>query len=411
MDYLRPVSEKVESLSQSDAKITSMLELLNQKIDIISDSEGVTNTQQEIEDVKDLILNQKAYIDKLGGTNSSTEVFKKCLDELTNEVNNLNITSDADKKEIQKTVKEMKDSIMSAVVSIFEQVSFVEESEDIKDFVEEKTDAINQNLVEMTRQLKQIAKSNDDSDYVYSMQDIESDLAKLRLALSDIQSNEELAHISESLNKMISSVEFLNSPLTQDEFRDLKCNMTNLQEELKRTSMVSGESYSAISNDLEGFSNVLTNQVVNKVDNIIGMLEKTAEYDKVMKQVLLYMGEWIDSASESMNKITAHSDYIKEAVDAVKDEMPQRHEIDRLLEERLETQKDKMKSMERIITKIGDINERVDKRIDRIESALDRVLSVVEDMETTDITRRIDRLEKQMSKLGLNVEKIASYVD
>ena len=210
---------------------------------------------------------------------------------------------------------------------------------------------------------------------------------------------------------MISSIEFLNNPLTQDEFRDLKCNMTNLQEELKRTSMVSGESYSAISNDLEGFSNVLTNQVVNKVDNIIGMLEKTAEYDKVMKQVLLYMGEWIDSASESMNKITAHSDYIKEAVDAVKDEMPQRHEIDRLLEERLETQKDKMKSMERIITKIGDINERVDKRIDRIESALDRVLSVVEDMETTDITRRIDRLEKQMSKLGLNVEKIASYVD
>ena len=32
----------------------------------------------------------------------------------------------------------MKESIMAAVVTIFDQVSFIEESEDIKDFVEEK---------------------------------------------------------------------------------------------------------------------------------------------------------------------------------------------------------------------------------------------------------------------------------
>lgn len=35
-------------------------------------------------------------------------------------------------------MKDMKESIMAAVVTIFEQVSFVEETEDIKDFVEEK---------------------------------------------------------------------------------------------------------------------------------------------------------------------------------------------------------------------------------------------------------------------------------
>lgn len=41
---------------------------------------------------------------------------------------------------------------MNALVSLFDQISFVEETEDIKDFVEEKTDEINQNLIEVQNQ-------------------------------------------------------------------------------------------------------------------------------------------------------------------------------------------------------------------------------------------------------------------
>ena len=44
---------------------------------------------------------------------------------------------------------------------MFEQISFIEESEDIKDCVEEKTEEINKNLIEVKQQLKQIANNDD----------------------------------------------------------------------------------------------------------------------------------------------------------------------------------------------------------------------------------------------------------
>ena len=175
--------ENIKKLSETDAKITSMLELLNHKIDIISSSEDSLNAAEDIEDVKQLILAQTDYIERFE-RNSKTDAVKKCLKELTEEVNYLSSNSNTNSKQVQKAMKDMKESIMAAVVTIFEQVSFVEETEDIKDFVEEKTDVINQNLVEVTKQLKQITSSTEDTDYNYSMQDIESDLAKLRLALN-----------------------------------------------------------------------------------------------------------------------------------------------------------------------------------------------------------------------------------
>ena len=50
---------------------------------------------------------------------------------LTVEVNNLNTVQNT--KQIQKTIRDMKESIMAAVVTIFEQVSFVEETERTKE--------------------------------------------------------------------------------------------------------------------------------------------------------------------------------------------------------------------------------------------------------------------------------------
>ena len=115
---------------------------------------------------------------------------------------------------------------MSAVVTIFDQVSFVEETEDIKDFVEERTDEINKNIAQITKQLHQITSSDESNDYTYSMQDIETDLAKLRLALQDSQ-QVDLTEITEKLHSITSSVD----SLTQDEMKELKSEISNLKEQ------------------------------------------------------------------------------------------------------------------------------------------------------------------------------------
>lgn len=393
--------ENIKKLSETDAKITSMLELLNHKIDIISSSEDSLNAAEDIEDVKQLILAQTDYIERFE-RNSKTDAVKKCLKELTEEVNYLSSNSNTNSKQVQKAMKDMKESIMAAVVTIFEQVSFVEETEDIKDFVEEKTDIINQNLVEVTKQLKQITSSTEDTDYNYSMQDIESDLAKLRLALNELQNNSiesqssELSNISDTLYKITSSVEELQNSMTQDDIKDLKYD---------------------INNGLEGIGKNLTNQISRKVDKVTKLLEKSSDSDKVMRQALIYMGEWIDSASESMNKISTNSDEIvdvKSAIEDLKSSMPEHKEILTSLEEKFDEQQERLSYFEKQISKLGTLEDRFDEqqeRIDRLEMTIEKVLSAVEDIDDSRVTRKIDKIDKQLAKLSTNIEKLASYVD
>lgn len=422
VNNIKPVQNTIENLSKSDVQMTSMLETLNHKIDIIAGSKEETNSEQGIEDVKHLILAQMDYIERLEH-NHKTEAFKKCLKELTLEVNNINLDSKSNTKNIQKTLKDMKESIMAAVVTIFEQVSFVEETEDIKDFVEERTEVINKNLVEVTKQLKQITNANDSVDYTYSMQDIESDLAKIRIAINEYQSNEqenktsEFANISDTLERITSSVEELQNSMTQDEVRDLKNDILNLQTQTQKLLISSDESYNALNNGLEGFEKIITNQLSNKVDNVTKMLEQSSNSDKVMRQALIYMGEWIDSASESMNKISTNSEEltdIKTTIEDLKKTLPEHTGILNSIEEKFDEQQERLAYFEKQISKIGSLENRFEEqqeRIDRLELSLEKILSAVENLDDTKVTRKIEKIDKQMEKLSTNIEKLASYVD
>lgn len=417
----KPIEENVRKLSASDAKLTSMLETLNHKIDEIFTNNNA-NSQKEFEDIKHLIFAQSDFI-KNFENNSKTEAFKKCLKELTLEVNNLNINSHTETKQVQKSLKEMKESIMAAVVTIFNQVSFIEESEDIKDFVEERTDEINQNLEEVTKQLKQITSSTDETDYNYSMQDIESDLAKLRLALNELQNNElenqssELANIADNVYRITSTVEELQNSMTQDEIKDIKSEIFTLREQTQKILASSDESYNAINTGLEGFSKVITNHLTDKVDKVTEMLEKSSVSDKVMRQALIYMGEWIDSASESIDKISSNTEEIvdvKNTIEKLKKEIPEQTDILNSIEEKFDEQQERLSYFEKQISKLGNLEEKFEQqeeRIDRLEMTIEKILSAVEDIDDSKVNKKIDKLDKQLAKLSINIEKLTAYVD
>ena len=432
-DDIRTTLEQVEenlssvkNYSDSDIKITAILEVINNKIDALSKN-GNEYSQKEFKDIKDLIMAQMDYIDSLEH-NQKTEAVKKCLKELTVEVSNLNTVQNT--KQIQKTIKEMKESLMAAVVAVFEQVSFVEESEDIKDFVEEKTDEINQNLAAVTDQLKQITNTEDASDYTYSMQDIESDLAKLRLALKDLQTNEQenqAAHLSsllENINKIGSSVSELQSALSKDELLGLQLNFDKINTDIvsltklsKHIIAASGETYNALNNNFEVFGKALTEQLTTKVDKVTKLLEKANDSDAVMRQALIYVGEWIDSASDSMNKISTNSEEIvevKSVIESLKKDLPEQTVILNSLEEKFDEQQERLAFFEKQVSKLTGIENKFEEqqeRIDRLEMAIEKILSAVEDIDDTKVTRKIDKIDKQIAKLSINVEKLASYVD
>ena len=255
------------------------------------------------------------------------------------------------------------------------------------------------------------------------MQDIESDLAKLRLALNELQNNElesqssELANISDSLYRITSTVEELQSSMTQDEIKDIKSDIYNIQEQTQKLLINSDESYNALNNGLEDFGKMITNQISNKVDKVTQMLEKSSDSDKVMRQALIYMGEWIDSASESMNKISTNSDEIieiKSAIETLKKDIPEQTEILNSIEEKFDEQQARLSFFEKQITKLSGIEDKFEQqqeRIDRLEMSLEKILNAVEDIDDTKVTRKIDKIDKQLAKLSTNIEKLASYVD
>jgi DNA repair exonuclease SbcCD ATPase subunit len=418
------IEQKINTNSE-DIPVTEILEAINHKIDLISQADS-DNLTQNLDDIKALLVEQSNYINNFED-NKKTEAIKKCLNELSNDVNNLN---NQNSDEIQKTIRDMKESIMAAVVTILDQVSFIEETEEIKDFVEEKTSEINQNLIEVTKQLKQITNANEAPDYTYSMQDIESDLAKLRIALNEIQEKdknnqtEELSSILENINKIGNNFDELQNSLTKEEifglknkFAQINSDILNLSDITNQLIIKSGESYCALNTMFEDFSKLITDQFSLKVDTMTNLLEKSNASDTVMRQALIYMGEWIDSASESMNKISTNSEEIidiKSAIEGLKKSAPQQTEILNSIEEKFDEQQERLSYFEKQISKLSSIEEQFieqQERIDRLEMSLEKILSAVEDIDDSKVTRKIDKIDKQIAKLSTNIEKLTSYVD
>ena len=42
---------------------------------------------------------------------------------------------------------------------------------------------------------------------------------------------------------------------------------------------------------------------------------------------------------------------------------------------------------------------------------IEKILSAVEDIDDSKVNKKIDKLDKQLAKLSINIEKLAAYVD
>ena len=401
------ILDKTNEISQNNSKITSLLDALNQKIDILamSDTSDDFFVPDEIDEIKEMISSQRQLL-----TNSaSSEKINAIENQLQDLINKIDIIESTD-------LKDMRENIISAVLNVFEQISFIEESEDIKDFVEEKTDEINQNLIEVKEQLKQI--SNNDDGYSYTLQDVESDIAKLRLVINEISENssrEEMSDISDNIHKIVTSVEDLQNSLTQEQISDLKNDFEKLSEDIlsisSRTNkllLTSDESYNALNNGLNDFSNIvykleerinyldnkeITERIEEKLDNVANVVTGSANSDKVMRQALMYMGEWIDTTSEKIESLCEQEDTIDEVkniIEELQDKIPEHTEL---------------------LNNLSDKFEEQEERLDRLEMKLEKILSAIDDIDDTKLTKKVEKIDKQITKLSNTIEKLASYVD
>ena len=387
--YLKDVISKLENVNTG----------LNAKIDTLVEDITTESIIDEIDDIKNIIFEQRKFFE------ASSDEKVAAIDKYLRDVL-LKLV------DVDKNAEDIKETILNALISVVDQISFVEESEDIKDFVEEKTAEINQNIQNVQSQLKQLATNDDEFDYRYTLQDVESDIAKLRLAINNV-SGADFSDLSEEIQRIVNSVEKLENSLTQDEISDLKNDIEKLSEDVlsisSRTNKLllnSDESYKALNEGLDNFSKIIykledrinylddakvTERLERKIDNIQSLTSTSANADKVFHQAMMYLGEWVDATTEDISSIsdqTAQIDLIQKDINEMKTILPK--ELADRIEHKLESQAE---------------------RIDILENKLEKIMSIVEEKNDMLLNRKIDKIEKMLSVLTNNVEKLTSYVD
>ena len=407
---LDELKDKIDNFTGVGKSITDILAVLNEKMDILALDTSEDDLGAEIDEIKSLISEQRNYFEE-------NNAVDKCLQEVQVKLENIDLA---------KSSKDIKESIMNALLSLVDQISFVEETEEIKDFVEEKTDEINQNLIQVQNQLRQMTNGGDDFDYVYTLQDVESDIAKLRLAISNM-SGGEFESFSDDIKKIVTSVETLESSLTQEQITGLKLDIERLNEDIlsisSRTNkllLTSDESYKVLSDGLNNFSNIIYKledrinyldnaennaRLERKLDFIHSMAVESANSDKVFHQVMTYLGEWIDSTTENISRI----------IDRV-EKLPQMQQNISALQEMLPNKNSMLEDLKEVV--FSELSSLVEKkfeaqeaRIDRLEMKLEKILSTLEEKDDMVLNRKVDKLENLLVGLGKNIEKLTSYVD
>ena len=196
----------------------------------------------------------------------------------------------------------------------------------------------------------------------------------------------------------------------KEHFKELKSKFERVSTDINSLSVLTNSSF-------EDFGKLISDNLTTKVDNVAKLLETSHASDKVMRQALIYMGEWIDSASESMNKISTNAEEIvdiKSAIESLKKSVPEQTDILNSIEEKFDEQQERLAYFEKQITKLGGLEDKFEaqqERIDRLEMSLEKILSAVEDIDDSKVTRKIDKIDKQIARLSTNIEKLASYVD
>lgn len=407
-ELVQSLHDKVDVLASTynEEKIENMVQALHDKVDIIALSDDA-ELYTEIQDIKGLIFEQRKQIEEFGITERSASVDKR-LQELFDDISN--IENRLTGLDFEKNASDIKDAVMNALISVADQITFVEETEEIKGFVEERTDIINKNLLDVKKQLSNIACSSEAWDYSYTMQDIESDIAKLRIILNDIStstSKDEINEISQNMHKIAASVNTLHTTLTEEQILELKNDIEKINEDVislsSRTNkllLTSDESFKALTDGLDEFSRIIdkldnTNSseaIEQKLESIHNAVTSSANSDSIMRQAMMYLGEWIDDATEKLDTIandTSNVSIINSEICLLKS-MVDNTAIVESLEKKFNEQQN---------------------RINILERKLDSVLNIVENQNNTGLQNKLDELDEKMSKLSKGIEKLASYVD
>ena len=266
--------------------------------------------------------------------------------------------------------------------------------------------SIKEQVEVMTQQLNQlrVGSVEDDGSYTYSMQDVESDIARLRLALDDIKKVVEansLKEITDYVNEIVRQVDSMKFNISQDDIFKMKVDIERITSDIvsisSRTNkllLASDESANALNTSMQSFRDTISDlyEGLKKLD----YTEMTQKLDKIENQVEDNSKQY-NNTMESVAKLSIWADNTDEKLSDVSDT--------------LSKLKKAMPSNEAVLDELETKFAKQQQRIDSLEEKLDELLSISGDNGSSNVSKKLTDIDKQLTRLNRSIERLTSYVD
>ncbi len=432
LSKLDEINNSLNKLEQKENKFEIVEGLLNEIKAKSNDFENISEILNEINSKSNNIENVNEILSEI---NSKTDNFanivksenaslKDVINRYQTELNTLsNLDASSNDENTKEFIKEelnhLKEQFVRNLTSVFENISFIEESEEIQNAILDNADVIKNEI----NQLKQdiIANSNStysadqkfeklktilegittgdvgsSEKYIYTLPDVEMDIAKMRMAISEVSDL-----IKQNREDGFDVVERLNA------FDDIKEDISSISKRTNKLILTSDDSNKYLRENIEDFKNILTaiTKKCNKIDSsqlnqhlvdVKSLVMSGLKSDKILNEAFMHLAEWIDDSAKSMNTISSQVEVNKYTLSAMKTDL---EKTDTKLQE-IDTLKDEITQVK---DSISELAFKLDKKSDMdyskslydIEYSLDRISDKLDMQEM-----KIKSLEKKLETLS-----------
>ncbi len=427
------ISEESVATSTQLVEISTLIESLkNNLADIVlkQQQEQIDSSLKELQTkfVTQLvqIADNISFEEELGEISNSLDL---CSEEIKEKIS-------SDINEIKEEILQLKDTSETENRDIFDVLTTIDSAV--------KTD-ISQDLKTLLSGLKLLTSGmNEDKEYVYTLPDIESDLSKIRQDIGNIQktlapSEQEAGENSIDLTSKINSIKKVLDKLQDNplpaEIAEIKALFDSLNEDVssisKRTNkliIASDEVSKALKANIIAFTSLINEfekqsrefydsafmkEIHARIESMSQNVSSILQSEQLLNEAFMYMGEWIDSASDSFDEIKTDVSKVKKSL--LSDDINFADKIENTvndLTQKIAAQDTKIEMLDEKLNQI--ISQQQESK--EIKSLLEYITSQIsitneKIVENEKLSQKIADIEKQIKRIDKNVTAITEYID
>ena len=369
-----------------------------------------------------------------------TDNITTASEEIKEELTNISSDISADLNEIKKNITNLQDNTNNSSEEIVTSINKVNES--LKADVSEEINALAAKIKLLTNGFRE------DNDFSYTMPDVESDIAKIRVDLCNIQKSlinpdslteDHSLDIATRLSDLKAAVQKMqDSPIThqvgeiKEMFSGLSEDVSSISKRTNKLIISSDEVTKKLLSNISAFTTLINTfdkqskafynstflkDINKKVETITKGTDAIIQSNNAINEAFVYMGEWIDTASDSFDNLQNDISKIKKTILSGEENITEKIEhqlrdISCKIDEEVANINQRLEGQQNQINKI--LEQQADSQ--ELKSLLEFVASQVSItneklIENEQLTQKILNMEKQLKKIEKNIAIITEYID